>query len=379
MPLQLRRGLSTQRTSKTYAEGELIYITDTGALYIGNGTTAGGVAVANLPETTIKDFTAGMFTGGSHTGISFTYNSTTKLINAAIDIELSNYEGTIVADGFRGSLFADDGSTVEGQPLVDAVSGKINLDGTVKGNIIPNANETYDIGSNSYRFKDLYLKGTSIHLGAAVITNPTSSIVDLPAGSTVGGVAIGSGGSGIVPGDTYTINIIGDMTGSEIYVPDSSLGLQIHAKKNSSFAATFYDGTSTSMLPIAPGSNIGAISIKGWNGTTYGFSGALASSWDAGATTTDDAPLSSVALVSGGGGSTYNYAIYDSGGKFTANIFQSSVYSVAGTPLPDPANVAIGARAFVSDATANTFALAYTGGGSNAVPVYSDGTYWRIG
>lgn len=38
-----------------------------------------------------------------------------------------------------------------------------------------------------------------------------------------------------------------------------------------------------------------------------------------------------------------------------------------------------GARASVSDANATTFASIVAGGGSNNVPVYCDGTNWRIG
>lgn len=38
-----------------------------------------------------------------------------------------------------------------------------------------------------------------------------------------------------------------------------------------------------------------------------------------------------------------------------------------------------GARSFVTDANATTFAAIVAGGGSNGVPVYSDGTNWRIG
>ena len=207
MPLQLRRGLASQRASKTYASGELVYITDTGALYIGNGVTAGGVAIANLPQQDIKDFTAAMFTGGSHTGITFSYNSTTKLVSAAVDIEISNYAGTIRADAFKGTLVGED-STI----LVDALAGKINLSGTVQGHIIPNATETYDLGSSSYKFRDLYLSGSSIKLGGATIT-ASGSAVNLPAGSTVNGVVIGTGtstGDGVIAGMNYNINIVGD-------------------------------------------------------------------------------------------------------------------------------------------------------------------------
>jgi len=44
-----------------------------------------------------------------------------------------------------------------------------------------------------------------------------------------------------------------------------------------------------------------------------------------------------------------------------------------------PAAGTIGRRAFVSDATATTFASIVAGGGANKITVYDDGTNWRIG
>ena len=38
-----------------------------------------------------------------------------------------------------------------------------------------------------------------------------------------------------------------------------------------------------------------------------------------------------------------------------------------------------GRRSIVTDATVTTFASIVAGGGGNAVPVYDDGTNWRIG
>ena len=46
MGLQLRRGLAADRTSITPDAGEPIYTTDTKRLYIGDGSTAGGVIVS---------------------------------------------------------------------------------------------------------------------------------------------------------------------------------------------------------------------------------------------------------------------------------------------------------------------------------------------
>lgn len=45
MPLQFRRGTDAQRTAVTPAAGEPIWVTDTQALYVGDGSTAGGVAI----------------------------------------------------------------------------------------------------------------------------------------------------------------------------------------------------------------------------------------------------------------------------------------------------------------------------------------------
>ena len=55
----------------------------------------------------------------------------------------------------------------------------------------------------------------------------------------------------------------------------------------------------------------------------------------------------------------------------------TTVYTVA--TLPSAVTSGVGARAFVSDANATTFASTVAGGGANKVPVYSDGTNWKIG
>jgi hypothetical protein len=39
----------------------------------------------------------------------------------------------------------------------------------------------------------------------------------------------------------------------------------------------------------------------------------------------------------------------------------------------------IGARAFVTDSSVTTFGSVVAGGGANKVPIYSDGTDWRVG
>jgi hypothetical protein len=53
------------------------------------------------------------------------------------------------------------------------------------------------------------------------------------------------------------------------------------------------------------------------------------------------------------------------------------VYTVS--TLPSASASGNGYRAFVTDATATTFASTVAGGGANKVPVYSDGTNWKVG
>ena len=53
------------------------------------------------------------------------------------------------------------------------------------------------------------------------------------------------------------------------------------------------------------------------------------------------------------------------------------VYTVS--TLPSASASGVGYRAFVTDATVTTFASTVAGGGANKVPVYSDGTNWKIG
>jgi hypothetical protein len=69
-------------------------------------------------------------------------------------------------------------------------------------------------------------------------------------------------------------------------------------------------------------------------------------------------------------------------GNVGANYTISSVSKttpVVVASLPAAATAGAGARAFVTDATSTTFNAAVVGGGSNNMPVFSNGTGWFIG
>ena len=238
MPLQIRRGPTPDRLAITPLAGELVYDTDTGAVFVGDGETAGGVAVTAFSAADARIVTAKMFLGESlndnanHNGITFQYINNELL--ATVQLDLTDYLGTIGAEGFKGSLFGNDSSLAynantgvfsgifrgdvlgsiysDGSSLLyDATEGRVFLSGNVASDITPIANEAYDLGSSAFRFRDIWLSGSSIHLGNALIT-ASGTVVDLPVGSTIGGESLAAAVGnfkGSVFGDDSTLLING--------------------------------------------------------------------------------------------------------------------------------------------------------------------------
>ena len=66
----------------------------------------------------------------------------------------------------------------------------------------------------------------------------------------------------------------------------------------------------------------------------------------------------------------------DDGIVYAQYRYRQTPVTVASLPTT---SLAVGDRMFVTDATATTFASIVAGGGSSKVPVYYDGTNWRIG
>lgn len=207
MPLQIRRGTNDQRQtelvdqSKPLAPGEPLFVTDDQRLYIGDGTTPGGVLVTGFNAEDATDAAAAALVNGNafNANVEFVYGltqDTNNRIEARLD--LSTYNGEIGADAFRGSVLAADSST-----LVNYLNASINLDGTVKGDVTPFTNATHLLGDVGSTFKRLYVSDEGVFIGQANITG-NGTKVNLPAESTVGGIPIAA----IAPGVDYQVNII---------------------------------------------------------------------------------------------------------------------------------------------------------------------------
>jgi hypothetical protein len=209
MPLQIRRGSTADRLATTPLVGEIVYDTTTQAVYVGDGTTTGGLPVTAFSIADARSTTAKMFLGDSlsdntvHSGITFALVG--NRLQATVLQDLSNYLGLISADqGFKGSLWADDSGVI-----VDSETHTVYGNFVAQGHIVPDANISYDLGTSTHRFRDIYLSGSSIYLGDAVITS-TGTAINFPTGSTVGGQALG-----INEGDTYNITVSGNVIGTD--------------------------------------------------------------------------------------------------------------------------------------------------------------------
>ena len=252
MPLQIRRGTEAERQAlaSTPQTGELIYITDTKQLYVGDGTNLlkDITPITGYTDENAVDALASVLTSSSHSGISFVYNDVANTLVATVsqpallqNLSLNGFDitgtGNITITGnltVAGKLDADFQGTISGDDstiLVDAVNNKINLDGHVKGNIIPDVTEAYDIGSGSLKFRDLYLSGTSLYLGSAQVT-ATGSAINLPVGSTVGGVTIMSGDQSVIS------DIQGSVFGDDSTLLVDSIASQIVGNVNNTITTT---------------------------------------------------------------------------------------------------------------------------------------------
>lgn len=130
MALQIRRGTDAERLTITPAEGELIYTTDSKLLYVGDGTTVGGVKSDSGINDLIEDTTPQL--GGpldlnsqNITGVGNINTSGNITATGVVSAASGSFTAATIGlatGNFKGSFAADD-STI----LIDGISGKVNL------------------------------------------------------------------------------------------------------------------------------------------------------------------------------------------------------------------------------------------------------------
>jgi hypothetical protein len=187
----------------------------------------------------------------------------------------------------------------------DIVASTITV-GQVSSNLVPSSNVTYNIGSSTNRWKDLYLSGNTIFLGAAEIKFANNEL-----SFTVGGNTIPIGGSSA---NIDAANITSGTLSSD-RLPTSGVT-----------AGTYGSSSAIPVLVVdAKGRITGAStqSVAGVSKFSY-FNGNTTLSIETGAGTTYNA---SIGASSSNGASTI--VTRDAAGSFAANIITATTINAA--------------------------------------------------
>ena len=97
-------------------------------------------------------------------------------------------------------------------------AGTERLQLTSDGHLIPQANVTYDLGSASNRFRDLYLSGSSIDLGGVEITSDGTSLTMPPVSNISGDFTVGT--------DVLHVDHANSRVGVGTTAPDTTLHIE---------------------------------------------------------------------------------------------------------------------------------------------------------
>jgi hypothetical protein len=184
----------------------------------------------------------------------------------------------ITAENFAvvGNIVAGEDVTATGTVTATNldISGDINVLGQITvGNLIPAANVTYDLGSATSAWRDLYLSGSTIYLDGATITaNATAMTLTTETGASfvvggTGGNSTGSFGTVSVTGNVTAANVVatnnvvatGNVSGQYVF-GDGSFLTNVTAVGN---VAVTQIANGTSRIGIAGTNGYGQIDVAG--------------------------------------------------------------------------------------------------------------------
>lgn len=207
------------------------------------------------PSVTANTITSNLITGnsisapGGHTQVLLNYNSVIRASsNLTFDGNILNVIGNVtsrnanlgnlaVANYITGTLTTISqpnittvgdltnlsvvGNTSVGSNLVvtgNSQVSNVNISGTIAGNLIPSTTVFYDIGSNTNRYRDLYLSGNAVFLGNQVML----SAANLGTMTIVGNVSTGNNitSNNLIVGNIYAsadASVTGNLSVNNIF------------------------------------------------------------------------------------------------------------------------------------------------------------------
>ena len=172
MALQIRRGTDAERQVITPKIGEPIYTTDQKELYIGDGTTQGGILISGT-----------------------LVNEETPLLGADLNLNGNDIVGT-------GNINIDGTITATGNiNLGDAADDNVIVGGQIGSSLIPNAGSTYDLGASGTTWSNIFsdtVTATNLSgsltgdVNGSVFADDSSTVLVDATNSTLGGSLLGN-------------------------------------------------------------------------------------------------------------------------------------------------------------------------------------------
>ena len=213
-------------TTAAYFKGDGRYITNLDLIY-GNANVAvflgsfGANSINTTGDISASNLVINRISSDDSTSIII---SDDLEVNG--DIKGYSLEVESISSGSSTFIFVNDGLEVHGDIVTEDIlasgnvnggnlttTGSLNIGGNIIGNLLPDANIAYNLGSTTQRWKDLWLSNSTIYLGNSTISaNATSIILTNPAGGQT--VFAGASGSSEVTG--AIVSATGNITGGNV-------------------------------------------------------------------------------------------------------------------------------------------------------------------
>ena len=315
MALQIRRGTDAQRQGLTGASapkaGELIFTTDTKKLFVGDGSTAGGIQVDTTLSSQYLSVPSNITPDASNTRDLGTPSAAWRTVHtngivATGEIEAASFTGNVVSNS----------STV----IVNANAGTVtaNLTGDVTGNVTGNSAGVHtgpvtgDVkGSLFGSDSSLRIDGDSDFMTNGVIAFD-------------GGVVQLQSGDKVTFGTTTSANGVGLRINSTDHANNMAITVYSDSSNNStlnSFEAFASRGTIVTPTVVNPDDGIFGHSYYGYDGSAYRLSSIIQATVDSTATVSSGVVPGQLSFgTTADNGSTFNFMTINKDGNVGINI-----------------------------------------------------------